>query len=981
MPKVHHYAAFSMIEIVIALGIFSLFVTGIASSASLTYIAEKQGGENTIVQAYAQEGIEAVRSIGKRGWSELLIGTHGLTKSNNYWELSGANETIGDYQREIIISEVYRDVNNNIVTSNGTLDQHTKKITVNIRWPVNGDLDHIFTLDTYLTNWSSRDWQQTDWSGGDGQASWSTVNRFMQKEEGVDISTVGEVKLNLAGANPSPYALLLHLDGPRYKDNGKILNSSFEQYSGTVPNINWNDWDEWNLGAQYINTTGQSGTTAAEVFFEWPGMSNLGQVNIPVTPNSSYQFSFYVKGTVSLLYLSAWDQDSRYLQNNGSMNWGYNLISVPMSETWTQYSITITTSSASNYLTFYLSGVAVGLNKYYAVDNFALADEIVYDSSSYNNNGSRQPLGSIPSYVSGKFSQAINFDGASGSTSGDYLKIPASDSLNIVGNITLEAWVYPTALGNSIDRPIITKWQWNDGNKRSYRLYINNSRKLVMAISKDGQGGNNHEYSVTSSDAISLSQWTHVIGSYNGTTLKVYINGEEKGSQGCDSAIYNSGNNVPVLIGSIDNNLRDNNRFKGMIDEVSIENIALGETEAYEHYTNSPLTPESVIVWVSPVPVGIFMTDKKVAGMQMYNNDLFVALLEKKNLETFNMNTDPANPTSYGTFSTTQHSEDVVVLNKYIYVITDIANNGVEIYQYTSNPSDAQYIGSLTLADTPRGAFIYNNYLYITLENHSVAVYNLSPNPNAPVYQGSFATIQEPNDIVIHNNYAYVALNNTDQAIQVFDIGANPVNPPQTSIIGAIEAPVGMTARDGYLLAVTGGAARKVLVFNIETDPAIPTALGDMDIIDNGRDIAMRGSYLYVGLGGSLKGIQVFDMTFMLAGGSGESNYQVYGTLESSAFDTGNAAGFNFISWTESLPSAEDDIKVQIKTASTFDGLSIAPWSGPYGPGSFFESGNEAIILPAVGYNGKRYVKYLIHLYGSGDTTPTLQDIKINYTP
>ncbi|PJA92466.1 MAG: hypothetical protein CO133_03075, partial [Candidatus Komeilibacteria bacterium CG_4_9_14_3_um_filter_37_5] len=595
--------AFSLIEIIIALGIFSLFVTGIASSASLTYIAERQGGEKTVAQAYAQEGIEATRSIGKRGWSEITIGNHGLSKNNNYWEFSGENEILGEYQRQIVISDVYRDANNNIVASNGTLDLHTKKVVVSISWPVSGSQDHTYSLDTYLTNWSSHDWQQTDWSGGDGQANWSITNRFLQKDEAVDITTIGEAKLNLAGANPSPYALLMHLDGQRFKDNGKLTNSSFEQYSGLPPSIDWNGWDEWNWGAQYINTAGQSGPTAAEVYFEWPGMSNLGQVNVPVTPKSTYQFSFYVKGTVSFLYLSMWDQDYRYLQNNGSMNWGYNLISVPISDSWTQYTISFTTSAASNFITFYLSGVAIGVNKYYAVDNFALADEIVYDSSSYNNDGFRQPLGSVPSYTTGNFSQALSFDGSSGSSNGDYVRIPGNDSLNIIGNITLEAWVYPTALGSGVDRPIITKWQWNDGDNRSYRLYINSSRKLVFAISQDGASGNNHEYSVTSDNAISTSNWAHVIGTYDGAAMRVYINGESKGIADYSGSIFNSGNSVPVLIGSIDNNLRDNNRFKGKIDEVSIESIALDDTAAHEHYINSPLTPESVILWISPVPV------------------------------------------------------------------------------------------------------------------------------------------------------------------------------------------------------------------------------------------------------------------------------------------------------------------------------------------------------------------------------------------
>ena len=66
----------------------------------------------------------------------------------NTWNLTPGTETIDIFTRKIIFDQVYRDANNNIVSSGGTLDADTKKVTATISWP-----DRTMNLITYLTNW------------------------------------------------------------------------------------------------------------------------------------------------------------------------------------------------------------------------------------------------------------------------------------------------------------------------------------------------------------------------------------------------------------------------------------------------------------------------------------------------------------------------------------------------------------------------------------------------------------------------------------------------------------------------------------------------------------------------------------------------------------------------------------------------------------------------------------------------------------
>jgi len=614
-----------------------------------------------------------------------------------------------------------------------------------------------------------------------------------------------------------------------------------------------------------------------------------------------------------------------------------------------------------------------------AIDNVVLSQEIVYDDSSYENHGLKKPDDDDgPEYEGGNFDQALDFDGAA--SNGDYVRVPASDSLNITGPITLEAWIYPDSLGN-YTRSIITKWRWDGGDYRSYGLAVLPNDKLQFMISSDGEGGNGHEYTVDSGTKIEENEWQHVVGVYDNTEMRVYINGEPEGDMNYSNGIFDSGANADVLIGSINNNQNNDYRFNGRIDEVSIETIALSDTQVEDHYNNSPLTPEDVIVWYSPTPIGVFMADKKVAGMHTAGDYMYIALLDKKRVEVFDLSSDPEDPVSLGVFDTTNKSEDVFTYDNYIYVMTNVDSPGLEIYSYDSTPIDVTLESTLNLNDDPSGIWIDGDTMFISLEDNSVQVFDLSIDPENPSSLGDFSTTNTATDIAIYGDYAYVSLNDDIEAVETFDISIDPANPVSTNVASAIEEVVGVTIREDYLFLITSGTSRKVLVYNIGDEPSAPTPLGDLDIFDNGWDLAVRGSYIYVGLGGSTKGVQVFDMTFMLAGGSGDTNFEVYGTLESSAFDTGADSGYNFMSWTETLPAPEDDVKVQIKTAETEGGLVSAPWVGLSGIGTYYTVGNENIIYRTNNHNGDQWMKYLISLYGSGDTSPIVHDIKINYTP
>ena len=145
----------SIIEIIIALGIFIIIAASsvviILGSFSTTRLA-KEKIKATLI---AQEGLEAVQSIRNQDWANLVTGTYGLEESTGIWGFASNPDidSSGKFIRQIIVSDVERDINQEIVSSGGTIDEDSRKATVTVNWSFTPSRQIEVTLETYLTNW------------------------------------------------------------------------------------------------------------------------------------------------------------------------------------------------------------------------------------------------------------------------------------------------------------------------------------------------------------------------------------------------------------------------------------------------------------------------------------------------------------------------------------------------------------------------------------------------------------------------------------------------------------------------------------------------------------------------------------------------------------------------------------------------------------------------------------------------------------
>ena len=189
----------------------------------------------------------------------------------------------------------------------------------------------------------------------------------------------------------------------------------------------------------------------------------------------------------------------------------------------------------------------------------------VKDISGHGNHGTAH--GDATTVAEGKLGRAGTFDG-----DGDYLDCGNDESLNITGPITIELWLKAKSWGSGNGDYFVSKAQSNQGyvleqdaGSVRFRLF----EKGVLA----GQATFPNP---------SLNAWHHVVGTYDGTNLRLYLDGVLKDTSGTVPPITGTGGNLYISwwFGAY-------GFFNGLIDEVKIYNYAL--TEEMVRWANLPL--------------------------------------------------------------------------------------------------------------------------------------------------------------------------------------------------------------------------------------------------------------------------------------------------------------------------------------------------------------------------------------------------------
>jgi fibronectin type 3 domain-containing protein len=176
--------------------------------------------------------------------------------------------------------------------------------------------------------------------------------------------------------------------------------------------------------------------------------------------------------------------------------------------------------------------------------------------------------------TAGKFGAALSFNGSS-----NLVSVPDAASLDLAAALTTEAWVRPTALSDW--RTVLFK----DGSLGGmvYNLYAHGTAATNVPTAELNIGG---DKAVSGTTALPLNTWTHLAATYDGATMRLYVNGAQV-AQRAQTGL------IPASTGAlrIGGNTVYREYFAGLIDEVRVYNRALSAGEVGADMS-TPVAPQ-----------------------------------------------------------------------------------------------------------------------------------------------------------------------------------------------------------------------------------------------------------------------------------------------------------------------------------------------------------------------------------------------------
>jgi len=216
-----------------------------------------------------------------------------------------------------------------------------------------------------------------------------------------------------------------------------------------------------------------------------------------------------------------------------------------------------------------------------------------FDSSIYGNDGelySGSTIcfgGTCPNWVNGINNSALQFDGTD-----DHIRVNGDSSLDITSEITIAAWVKPYT-DNGYRRIVSKQYQTDQTTSNScFQLGINTDNRWRWSIVTDVAYYNRLANAVYNPQ---IGQWYHFVGTYNGTHMVMYLNGQPIRTDSASGSIrVNSSEPLTIANTFFDGTL--GYEFSGEIDEVKIWNRALDATEINNEYQKYVPPPQADLI-------------------------------------------------------------------------------------------------------------------------------------------------------------------------------------------------------------------------------------------------------------------------------------------------------------------------------------------------------------------------------------------------
>ena len=280
-----------------------------------------------------------------------------------------------------------------------------------------------------------------------------------------------------------------------------------------------------------------------------------------IVSGATYRVSFYVQ---------AENNTAIYLKQ-GSACGAMTSITVSATTGW-EYKQFIATTSSTTDLTMIIRSLAdTPTQNRVQIDNLVVSRINPLNTTGYDGSG------------------ALEFDGVD-----DHVLIANADTDFSNKNMTIEAWVKVNT--HSSSKGIVTQSTADSANP--YFCFsldkIFYSGDVVPKFRTGFSNGTSGEYkNVNSVKNYTLGAWHHLAGTFNGTHVSLYMDGEFQDARTMTGSICNEGTDT-----KIGQSGTSSNYFNGSIDEIKLYDRALSPEQIYQHYLNqsSILVSEETIL-------------------------------------------------------------------------------------------------------------------------------------------------------------------------------------------------------------------------------------------------------------------------------------------------------------------------------------------------------------------------------------------------
>jgi hypothetical protein len=199
-------------------------------------------------------------------------------------------------------------------------------------------------------------------------------------------------------------------------------------------------------------------------------------------------------------------------------------------------------------------------------------------------------------FASGKVGQAFSFDGTN-----SYVRVADSPSLHFTNALTIEAWIYPTSLG--VFHNIVSKWGVQYPLQTSYTTVVGPDGRISLGVCASGDQSVTPVVNTVSTNSVPPSQWTHFAATYDGSALRMYLNGVCEDQVAYNQGVFPGTEDLAIGAAGAFAGGQVLSPFAGLIDEVSVYSRALSASEIAALY-NAGSAGKCAVPFITRQPRG-----------------------------------------------------------------------------------------------------------------------------------------------------------------------------------------------------------------------------------------------------------------------------------------------------------------------------------------------------------------------------------------